>query len=135
MDMSVTSLGSRMDDAPQGVYIGERVVAANVVRDNFRTEREQLTSSNAGTSRFGRRRRLGLEVIWQRATPKEACKPYDLKAGQVVEKQQSHLEQFEVFRCAWAEENKRKALREELDLLADCYIANPHAILDDSEAL
>ena len=132
MDMSVTSLGSRMDDAPQGVYIGERTVAAHVVRDNFRSERDTLTSSNVGSNKYNRRRRLGLEIIWQRASPKEACAPYDYKRGEVVEKRLSHLEQFEVFRCEWIEEGKRIRIRDELDLLADCYIFNPHVKIDEN---
>ena len=121
-----------MDDAPQGVYIGERTVAAHVVRDNFRSERDTLTSSNVGSSKFNRRRRVGLEVIWQRASPRDACAPYDYKRGEVIEKRLSHLEQFEVFRCEWIEEGKRIRIRDELDLLADCYIFNPHVKIDEN---
>jgi len=126
MDMSVTSFGSRVDDAPQGVYVGERTVAAHVVRDNFRSVREISTSSNVGTHKFNQSRLLGLEVIWQRTTPKETSTKHDLKRGDIIERYLSQLEQFEVYRKPWLDEKDRLNLRNELDLLEDNYVFNPH---------
>jgi hypothetical protein len=127
MNMSVTSIGAAsVVDAPVGQYIGERTVAAHVVRDNFRSGREGLIHSGVGSEKFAKLRRLGLEVVWQQASS-DACKPYELKSGQVVERVQSHLEQFEVFRCDWIQEKTRRSLKIEYGDLVDSYITNPFA--------
>jgi hypothetical protein len=70
--------------------------------------------------KFNYQRRLWLEVLWQQAS-NDACKPFELKPGDIVERKICHLEQFEVFRCRWREENKRRSLEEELDLLRECF--------------
>jgi hypothetical protein len=128
-NMSVTSLnGAGLDAASitpsRGEYLGERTIAAYVARDNYRTIRDALTAAGIEPrhhKKFGAHRKLWLEVVWQR-TADEACKPYDLKSGEVLERMQSHLEQFEVFRCAWREENKRKPLQEEWKAMFECYV-------------
>lgn len=128
-NMSVTSLnGAGLDAASitpsRGEYLGERTIAAYVARDNYRTIRDALTTAGVeprNHKKFGPHRKLWLEVVWQR-TADEACKPYDLKSGEVLERMQSHLEQFEVFRCAWREESKRKPLQEEWKAMFECYV-------------
>lgn len=128
-NMSVTSLnGAGLDAASitpsRGEYLGERTIAAYVSRDNYRTIRDALSTTGVeprNHKKFGPHRKLWLEVVWQR-TADEACKPYDLKSGEVLERMQSHLEQFEVFRCAWKEENKRKPLQEEWKMMMDCFV-------------
>lgn len=62
-----------------------------------------------------------LEVVWQKASS-DACKPFELKAGVTVERHQAHLEQFEVFRCRWEQEDGRMSLQNEWTALADCYV-------------
>jgi len=127
LDMSVLSIASAATAGGEpavGAYIGERTIAAHIVRDNFRSGR-QLMASGVGTAKFAKARRLGLEVVWQRAS-NDACKPYEVKPGQVIERLQNHLEQFEVFRTAWIHESSRKSLVAEFELLEDCYIANPN---------
>lgn len=127
--MSVTSLnGAGLDAASitpsRGEYLGERTIAAYVARDNYRTIRDALSAAGVEPKqhkKFGPHRKLWLEVVWER-TSDEACKPYDLKSGEVLERMQSHLEQFEVFRCAWREENKRKPLQEEWKAMSECFI-------------
>ncbi len=127
--LSVTSLNGMGLDAGasitcRGDYLGERTIAAYVARDNYRTIRDALHSANVEPRHhktFGTHRQLWLEVVWQR-TSDEACKPYDLKSGEVLERMQGHLEQFEVFRCAWREENKRKPLQEEWRAMSDCFV-------------
>lgn len=104
----------------QGIYIGERSIAAHVVRDNYRTARD-AANGNLGDKKFSKSRRLWLEVVWQKASS-EACKPYELKAGVVIERIQSQIEKFEVFRVPWVEEPLRRPLREELTALAECYL-------------
>lgn len=128
-NMSVTSLnGTGLDAASitpsRGEYLGERTIAAYVSRDNYRTIRDAMAASGTeprNHKKFGAHRKLWLEVVWQR-TADEACKPYDLKSGEVLERMQSHLEQFEVFRCGWKEENKRKPLQEEWKVMMDCFV-------------
>jgi len=129
-NMSVTSLnGMGLDagasiTASRGEYLGERTIAAYVARDNYRTIRDALATSGVEPRHhktFGVHRKLWLEVVWQR-TSDEACKPYDLKSGEVLERMQSHLEQFEVFRCAWREETKRKPLQEEWRAMMECFV-------------
>ena len=129
MNMSVTSLnGAGLDTASitpsRGEYLGERTIAAYVSRDNYRTIRDALTSAGIepkNHKKFGTHRKLWLEVVWQR-TSDEACKPYDLKSGEVLERMQSHLEQFEVFRCSWKDEINRKSLQEEWKTMMECFI-------------
>merc|ERR1712167_54204 len=100
------------------------------MKDNFRTlkkeERKGTLSSNdniVGTSKFAKNRRLMLEVVWQRTTNEEVCKPYALKPGVTVERQQAHLEQFEVFRCRWEQEEGRMGLGKDWNSMADCYVS------------
>ena len=83
MDMSVTSLpgGSESGLLPPGAYIGERTIAAHVIKDNYRTARDGLTAKGLTPrdhKKFGKHRYVWLEVIWQRASS-EACKPFELK--------------------------------------------------------
>ena len=95
--MSVQSLGSNTV-TPTGAFIGERTIAAYVVKDNYRSSRDEveaLGTTPRDVRRFGKYRRLWLEVVWQRSS-NEACKRYELKPGAVIERQQAHLEQFEV---------------------------------------
>ena len=126
MDMSVTSLGSAVGASvagpPLGAYIGERTIAAHVVRDNYRTLKKGKEGFiSFGTSKFARSRRLMLEVVWQRASS-DACKPYELKSGVTVERHQTALEQFEVFRCRWEQEEGRMPLKREWPSMADCFV-------------
>lgn len=128
MDMSVMSIGGGSVQGdnetalPLGAYLGERTVAAHVVRDNYRTIRSSMPSSAVGSERFAKARRLWLEVVWQKAST-DACRPYDLKPGVVVSRLQAHLEQFEVYRCAWSQEPFRRPLKEDWGLSGDCFMA------------
>ena len=131
MELSVTSQGSQsgMGMLAPGTFIGERTIACNVVKDNYRTSRDALAASGitpADTKRFGKSRKLWLEIVWQRAS-NDACKPYELRVGDVVERLQSNLEQFEVFRSQWKGEGEasRRSLQDEWAGLVDCY-----AVLD-----
>ena len=125
MDMSVTSLpGSESGLLPPGAYIGERTIAAHVIKDNYRTARDGMTAKGLTPrdhKKFGRHRYMWLEVIWQRASS-DACKPFELKKGEVVERSQAALEEFEVFRTSWGDsENMRLGLGLEWASLGDSY--------------
>ena len=101
MKLSATdrSLMSVSSSTPAvGVFIGERNIAAYVVKDNYRSSRDEilaLGTSPRDSRRFRKYRRLWLEIVWQKIS-NEACRKYELKPWAVIERQQSHLEQFEV---------------------------------------
>jgi hypothetical protein len=112
-------------DAPSsGNYIGERTIAAHVIKDNFKTTRVALQTKELTPSLFNKTRRLWLEVIWQRAS-NENCKPFELKAGEVIERMSGHIEQFEVFRRVWIHETLRKPFKDDIQSLTDCFLQHP----------
>lgn len=113
-------------------YIGERTIAAYVIKDNYKLCRDELAARKVApkeSKKFGQYRRLWLEVVWQRSSWERAAdisgalKEYELTSGTVIERQQSVLEQFEVFRSPWEMETNRKALGEEWESLRECFIA------------
>ena len=98
LDKSTMSVMSGATSTPSGIFIGERTIAAYVVKDNYRSCRDEVQNLNISPRdlrRFGKYRRLWLELVWQKSS-NEACKRYELKPGAVIERQQGHLEQFEV---------------------------------------
>jgi len=106
-----------------GQFIGERTIACYVSKDNYRSTRDSLSIQQITPKQsrlLGGYRQLWLEVIWQKSTT-EACKRYDVKIGDVLERLQGHLEQFEVYRVPWAQEKMRLSLSEEWNLLKECY--------------
>ena len=125
VDMSVTSIHSDTSGAlPPGAYIGERTIAAHIVKDNYRTCRDAVVDKGLTPKdykRFGKFRYLMLEVMWQRAS-NDACKPYELKKGEVIERSQARLEEFEVFRTPWKNEDKRMPLSSEWASQKDSYV-------------
>jgi hypothetical protein len=112
------------DGPDPGNYIGERTIAAHVIKDNYKTTRIALNLKDLTPTKFHRTRRLWLEVIWQKAS-NENCKPYELRSGEVIERMGSHIEQFEVFRSVWLHEKLRRPLREDLKSLSDCFLHYP----------
>ena len=72
------------------------------------------------SKKFGRNRHIWLEVIWQQATT-EACKPFELKKGEVIERPQCVLEEYEVYRMPWKDEQRRVGLDGEWSSMIDCY--------------
>jgi hypothetical protein len=126
LNMSVTSLnadGVTISAAP-GAFVGERTIAAYVSKDNYRTIRDILSEQGVqpqDSKRVGKLRKLWLEVVWQRSSS-EACKPFEVRPGEVLERQVGHLEQFEVFRVKWKQEEARTSFRDEYNSLVDCYI-------------
>jgi hypothetical protein len=126
MNMSVTSLnGDGVSiTANQGAFVGERTIAAFVSKDNYRTTRSQINQlgiTPRDAKKFGKIRHLWLEVVWQRSS-NDASKKYEVKVGEVLQREQAHLEQFEVFRCKWKQEEKRKSFYDEWNVLNDCFI-------------
>ncbi len=137
MNMSITNAsvhstgaggagGGREKDGPTpGSFIGERTIAAYVVRDNYRSSRDEiarlgLSAHPRDAAKFGKHRHVWLEVIWCKGS-NEAARGYELKPGVVIERQQSHLEQFEVFRTPWPLEGKRRRLMDEWGMGKDCF--------------
>jgi hypothetical protein len=126
MNMSVTSITDNDGvsiTAAHGTFVGERTIAAFVCRDNYRSTRDQLVRRGitpGHVKEFSSVRKLWLEVIWQKGS-NEACKRYEVKPGDVMERVQGHLEQFEVFRCKWKQEQARQSLMQEWQALNECY--------------
>lgn len=126
------------------VLLGERTIAAHVVRDNFRTLQHAgllggITNKSPTVSasfnnlsldalekqklKLIKGRKLGLEVIWCRATTPES-KKYEYKAGQTIERNQDlhTMLSFEIYRAEWMDESKRLSYEMERTLLKDCFI-------------
>ena len=123
VNQSVASLLEDGTDA-EGVYIGERTIAAFVVKDNYKTIRDHVAASNITPldgRRFAKYRNLWLEIVWQKSSS-DKCKPYDYKSGDVIERNQAQLELFEVSRCPWKEESGRYRLKNEWVSLKDSFI-------------
>lgn len=128
--MSVASLLSDGKPESSGTFIGERTIAAHVIKDNYKTVRDILQvngdpkgfTSGQLSANISKHRRLWLEVVWQKSKS-PACKPYEMKAGDIIERQQSKLESYEVFRCPWTQEEQRIPLLKEWISLNECYIA------------
>lgn len=126
--MSVTSLqggdGITISAQQYGEFLGERTIAAYVTKDNYRTTRDLVAQQGLSPKdgkKFGRTRKLWLQVIWQKAS-NDQCKAYEVKPGEVLMRYQDHLEQFEVFRASWRQEPGRRPLSVEWPALAECYI-------------
>jgi hypothetical protein len=123
LDMSTSSIYSESN--PLGKYIGQRTLCAVVVKDNFRTVRgSSVASSTIAPSGFYKKfcsnRTVWLEVQWEKLSS-DACKPYEINSGSVIERKQAQLEQFEVYRKRWNDEPLRLPIRNELDLLVNCF--------------
>lgn len=155
------SRAATVHESAGALFLGERTVAAHIVRDNFRTlqstgafddvleanERgggESMVTALQNTvtnmirgadtrggvrgSRQGSvnqpRRRLWLEVVWQRSSS-PACAPYELMPGEVIERTQDSLQEFEVFRCPWDDDEHRHPYTVELTSLLSCYYDLP----------
>jgi Ca2+-binding EF-hand superfamily protein len=141
MEITSTKSGFVGDDANQsavfdggvsitsvaGAFLGERTIAALVTKDNYRSSRDAMSARNiapgvgSNNKAFGGMRRLWLEVVWQRSSNEEVRR-FEAKPGEVIERVQSHLEEFEVFRVPWRQENLRKSLIQEWHTLQDCFI-------------
>mmetsp|Transcript_28821 Transcript_28821/g.48622 ORF Transcript_28821/g.48622 Transcript_28821/m.48622 type:complete len:1741 (+) Transcript_28821:136-5358(+) len=122
--MSMSGRGGHLvtgDTPDPGSFIGERTLAAHVVKDNFKHCRISSGKKDYKSEKFAKVRKLWLEIIWQKAN-NEKCKPYNLKPGEVVERTQAHIEQFEVFRSPWREEKSRRSLSEDLQTLSNCFL-------------
>lgn len=110
-----------------GAFLGERTIAALVTKDNYRSSRDAMIARNVapgtggGNKAFAGMRRLWLEVVWQRSSSEEVRR-FEAKPGEVIERVQAHLEEFEVFRVPWRQENLRKSLVQEWQTLKDCFI-------------
>lgn len=125
MNASIASLLEGDDAAANGIFIGERTIAAHVIKDNYRTTRDSIPTLPCtylhGKKTLASSRSLWLEVIWQKST-NDACQPYDIKSGAVIKRLQSNLEQFDVTRCTWKVEEERKSLESEWNSLLDSYV-------------
>ena len=146
---SVASLGAATI-SNHGAFIGERTVACAVIKDNYRSTKtllvnspiseknkekfwamwlqgRKLESKNYWTSKeftnTSLNRTLWLEVVWQKGSAgTRKYKEFDLRPGEVLSRQQFHLEQFEVYRSEWQDERYRRSLLEEYQGLDECFV-------------
>jgi hypothetical protein len=58
--------------------------------------------------------------------PIESLKAFELNNGMIIQRIQSDIEQFEIYRQPWVEENKRLPLYQEWTTLSECYIPVNH---------
>ncbi|CAN0538940.1 unnamed protein product [Ectocarpus sp. 12 AP-2014] len=101
-----------------GEFVGERTVASHVLQDSFRSMRRKEKGGVLEYDRTKSRcRMLRLEVIWSTVSNEEA-KGFLLPRGSIVERNQGRLSQFETFRALWAQDERRKSVREEWALLS-----------------
>lgn len=122
---SIHSVGGVSITPSAGEYLGERTMAVYVSKDNYRSIRDELALmnvTNRNVKKISKFRKLFLEVVWQKNST-EACKQFELKPGEIIERTQDHLEQFVVYRCRWNEENKRRPFADDWDSLTACFIA------------
>jgi hypothetical protein len=103
------------------VYLGERTLAAFVVRDTYRVAHRELGPPPGhrppSTAPRGRlpSRTLRLEVAWCTVSS-DAAGSFVLGRGELVERDEAALSSFEVFRMEWAEEGRRRCERDEREL-------------------
>lgn len=89
--------------AEGSVFVGERTVAAVVVKDNFRSPEH---SRDLGWSATEASRMLRLEVLWSTVSS-DTAGTFVLERGDVIERDEAALSEFEVFRIEWKEEGRR----------------------------
>ena len=105
---NVTHRSIRFGDPPQQprdesvVFVGERTIAARVCKDSHRSAQH---ARDVGAKASGSRV-LRMEVIWSTVSSDEAG-AFVLRAGEVIEREESALFEFEVFRTEWKEEARR----------------------------
>lgn len=109
-----------------GTFIGDRTLAAHVIRDSYKLDRDSCgklvhAEYAVDPQLFAQERRLWLEVVWQHGNT-DLSKKYTLTPGTVVERSQKHIEHFEVFRCPWAHEDRRKSFVQDVQSLSECFV-------------
>jgi hypothetical protein len=67
----------------------------------FATTNVNITMEDA--KRVSNLRNLWLEVIWQRSST-DACKQYECAGGTIIQRIQSKIEEFQVYRLPWVDE-------------------------------
>eukprot|EP00752_Nemacystus_decipiens_P016176 g14468.t2 len=101
-----------------GQFVGERTAAAHVLQDSFRSmRRKERGGVLEYDSTKSRGRLLRLEVIWSTVSREEA-REFLLPRGSIIERSQGRLLQFETFRALWAQDERRKSVKEEWALLS-----------------
>jgi len=88
------------------VFIGERTIAAHVVKDSYRTPaRNEMMGGGGSAGRF-QSRMLRLEVIWSTCSSEDSA-GFLLTKDDVIERDEAALSEYEVFRAEWKEEKRR----------------------------
>jgi hypothetical protein len=95
--------GSSRAPAEGSVFVGERTVAAMVVKDSFRSPEH---SRDLGSSASTVSRMLRMEVVWSTVSA-DTARAFVLGRGDVIERDEASLSEYEVFRIEWKEEGRR----------------------------
>lgn len=109
------------------MFVGERMIIAHVIKDNYKTIRSlnnqviPQSTQNWKGNKYYSKRNLWLEVLWNKSS-NDSSKSYEYKSGEIIKRLQSHIEQFEVFRCKWIHEPNRKSLKEDYNILDSCFL-------------
>eukprot|EP00619_Florenciella_sp_RCC1007_P000771 CAMPEP_0205912632 /NCGR_PEP_ID=MMETSP1325-20131115/5977_1 /ASSEMBLY_ACC=CAM_ASM_000708 /TAXON_ID=236786 /ORGANISM="Florenciella sp., Strain RCC1007" /LENGTH=661 /DNA_ID=CAMNT_0053279371 /DNA_START=1 /DNA_END=1986 /DNA_ORIENTATION=- len=85
--------GSR-GESRLGRYVGERTIAASVLKDIYRSPRHTL---EVGVAKPISRRMLRLEVIWSTVSTEEAC-DHVLRKDAIIQMDEEQIFEFETFR-------------------------------------
>jgi hypothetical protein len=117
---------------------GQSELELSQVPDAVKFAASSVNITMEDAKRVANLRNLWLEVIWQRSS-NEACKPYECSPGTIIQRIQSKIEEFQVYRLPWAtevdgpsnvsgnnatgaEQGGRKSQWKEWSGLAECYI-------------
>jgi hypothetical protein len=99
---SSSSSSSRYHKGKKLTLVGERTIAAHVLKDVYRSPKHaQDIGVSSSTSRI-----LRLEVIWSTCSCEDAS-VFLLAKGDIIERDEDYLAMFEIFRREWADESRR----------------------------
>lgn len=113
LSMSMASVNTEVG----GEFIGERTVAAHVIKDSSLTMRKRAGAEGLQYNKASAAARVvRMEVLWTTVS-RASADAFQLARGSVIERREKRLFQFEVFRALWVEDEHRKGVIEEWDLL------------------
>lgn len=100
-----------------GQYIGERTIAAHVLKDTYRSSHQtQQVGLAKPLSRYQStnvQRTLRLQVVWSTVSTEEEL---ELRKDMIIQRDAERISEFETFRVPWHHEQGRLPEREEREI-------------------